>query len=99
MGIANSRLVEVTDDKVTFRSKFGRTLSLAPVEFVARLVQHVLPPGFRKIRHAGLYASAQPGGLLEQAKQALGEPKAEPQGQPWLGGMWRNGNLPRPFRT
>lgn len=86
VGIANSRLVEVTDDKVTFRTKHGRTLTLPPVEFLARLVQHVLPPGFRKIRHAGLYASAQPGGLLEQAKQALGDTKAKPQEPPvsWL---------------
>jgi hypothetical protein len=73
VGIANSRLLEVTDEQVTFRTKHGRTATLAPVESLARLVQHVLPPGFRKIRHAGLYASAQPGGLLEQARQALGD--------------------------
>jgi hypothetical protein len=86
VGIANSRLVEVTEDQVTFRTKFGRTLTLEPVEFLARLVQHVLPPGFRKIRHAGLYASAQPGGLLEQARQALGGVQAKPPASPvsWL---------------
>lgn len=78
VGIANSRLLEVTDEQVTFRTKHGRTATLEPVEFLARLVQHVLPPGFRKIRHAGLYASAQAGGLLEQARQALGEVKAKP---------------------
>jgi len=86
VGIANSRLVAVTNEQVTFRTKFGRTLTLEPVEFLARLVQHVLPPGFRKIRHAGIYASAQPGGLLEQAKQALGDAKVEPLASPvsWL---------------
>jgi hypothetical protein len=78
VGIANSRLLEVTDEQVTFRTKHGRTATLGPVEFLARLVQHVLPPGFRKIRHAGLYASTQAGGLLEQARQALGEVKIKP---------------------
>jgi len=82
VGIANSRLLEVTDEQVTFRTKHGRTTTLEPVEFLARLVQHVLPPGFRKIRHAGLYASAQPGGLLEQARQTLGEAKAKPPASP-----------------
>lgn len=86
VGIANSRLLEVTDDRVTFRTKFGRTATLEPVEFLARLVQHVLPPGFRKIRHAGLYASAQPSGLLEQARQALGDTKVKLPDSPvaWL---------------
>jgi hypothetical protein len=86
VGIANSRLLEVTDEQVTFRTKFGRTATLEPVEFLARLVQHVLPPGFRKIRHAGLYASAQPKGLLEQARQALGDAKVKLPDSPvaWL---------------
>jgi len=82
VGIANSRLLEVTDEQVTFRTKHGLTATLEPVEFLARLVQHLLPPGFRKIRHAGLYASAQPGGLLEQARQALDEEKAKPPASP-----------------
>jgi len=87
VGIANSRLLEVTDDQVTFRTKFGRTAALEPFEFLARLVQHVLPPGFRKIRHAGLHASAQPSGLLEQARQALGDTNVKLPDSPvaWLG--------------
>jgi len=86
VGIANSRLVDVTDDQVTFRTKFGRTATLEPVEFLHRLVQHVLPPGFRKIRHAGLYASVQAGGMLDKARQALGEAKLPPPEAPvtWL---------------
>jgi hypothetical protein len=74
VGIANSRLVAVTDDLVTFRTKLGQTASLDPVEFLRRFVQHVLPPGFHKIRHGGLYASAKPGGLLEQARALLPKP-------------------------
>jgi hypothetical protein len=72
VGIANSRLQAVTPDQVTFGTKHDRTASLHPMEFLRRLVQHVLPPGFHKIRHAGLYASARPGGLLEQARAFIG---------------------------
>ena len=75
VGIANSRLLDVGPNHVTFRTKHGRTATLHPVEFLRRFVQHVLPDGFHKIRHAGLYASAQPGGLLEQAKAMLPKPK------------------------
>jgi hypothetical protein len=86
VAIANSRLVAVTDDQVTFRTKHGRAATLEPVEFLHRLLQHVLPPGFRKIRHAGLYASAQPGGLLDLARQALGDTKGKAPASPvtWL---------------
>jgi hypothetical protein len=58
VGIANSRLVDVTLDAVTFRTKNGQTVALEPVEFLRRFVQHVLPDGFKKIRHYGLYAGA-----------------------------------------
>jgi hypothetical protein len=58
VGIANSRLLAVTEHAVTFRTKHGRTETLAPVDFLHRFVQHVLPEGLHKIRHVGLYASA-----------------------------------------
>jgi hypothetical protein len=58
VGIANSRLVDVSDDAVTFRTKNGKTVTITPVEFLRRFVQHVLPDGFHKIRHYGLYAGA-----------------------------------------
>jgi len=75
VGIANSRLLEVTRDRVTFRTKLGRTATLHPVEFLRRLLRHVLPQGFHKIRHTGLYASTRPGGQLERARAALGKPQ------------------------
>lgn len=58
VGIANSRLVDVQSDAVTFRTKNGKTVTLGPVEFLRRFVQHVLPEGLHKIRHYGLYAGA-----------------------------------------
>ena len=81
VGIANSRLLEVTPDQVTFATKHGKTATVSPVEFLHRLVQHVLPQGFHKIRHAGLYGSVRSGGLLEQARAFVGvckKPKKEP---------------------
>jgi hypothetical protein len=57
VGIANSRLRDVTPTSVTFGTKDGGTETLAPVEFLRRFVQHVLPAGFHKIRHVGLHAS------------------------------------------
>jgi hypothetical protein len=58
VGISNSRLVNVTAEEVTFRTKNGKTITVTPVEFLRRFVQHVLPDGFHKIRHYGLYAGA-----------------------------------------
>jgi len=57
VGIANSRLLDVTDQYVHFRTKGDGTETVSPVEFLRRFVQHVLPDGFHKIRHYGLNAS------------------------------------------
>jgi len=71
VGIANSRLLDVGEDRVTFRTKDGKAITLTPVEFLARFVQHVLPKGFVKIRHYGLLASSNVHTLLEQARALL----------------------------
>lgn len=68
VGIANSRLLDVGPGHVTFRTKGKGTATLHPVDFLGRFIQHVLPDGFHKIRHAGLYASPS---LLEQARVLL----------------------------
>jgi len=76
VGIANSRLIDVTGDRVVFRTKGDGLAEVAPVEFLRRLVQHVLPDGFHKIRHIGLYASSSHE-LLALAREQLGMPPAE----------------------
>jgi hypothetical protein len=73
VGISNSRLVTATRDEVAFRSKDERIVRLKPVDFLQRFVQHILPDGFKKIRHAGLYANPK---ALAQARVHLGSPKA-----------------------
>jgi hypothetical protein len=68
VGIANSRLLDVGPGHVTFRTKGKGSVTLHPVDFLGRFVQHVLPDNFHKIRHVGLYASPS---LLEQARAML----------------------------
>ena len=112
VGIANSRLQGVTEDRVTFATKHGKTATIHPVEFLHRLVQHVLPPGFHKIRHAGLYGSVQAGGLLDRARAFVGsckKPKKEPSDLerleresktcPVCGGTLRRMSLPTAIRA
>ena len=69
VGLANSRLLDVTDKAVTFRTKGAGTTTVDPVTFLRRFVQHVLPIGLHKIRHFGLYASPE---KREQARVLLG---------------------------
>lgn len=112
VGIANSRILESTGIRVTFATKNGKTATLPPVEFLHRLVQHVLPPGFHKIRHAGLYGSVQAGGLLERARAVAGtcrKPRKDPSDLerlereartcPVCGGALRRTSLPATIRA
>jgi hypothetical protein len=80
VGIANSRLLHVDDEVITFRTKGGRSKSLEPVEFLRRLVQHVLPDGFHKIRHIGLNASTH---KRELARQLLQQVAVTPSTMCW----------------
>ncbi len=79
VAISNRRLVQVTDETVTFRTKNGNTVTLAAIDFIRRFVQHVLPRRLHKIRHYGLYsgAHARAGGDLDKARALLATPTAE----------------------
>ena len=78
VGLSNQRLVSVADDAVTFRTKDGRTLTLPPEEFLRRLLLHVLPAGFVKSRHSGLFASRQVSTALPIVQRLLaGRPSIE----------------------
>ena len=62
IAISNERIMSVDDGFVTFRwrdYKDGNTvklMKLAVDEFIRRFLMHVLPSGFRKIRHYGIFA-------------------------------------------
>ncbi|MFO0570959.1 MAG: IS91 family transposase [Polyangiaceae bacterium] len=88
VGISNSRFTSVTNDAVTFRTKHGKSATLHPVEFLRRFVQHVLPDGFHKIRHYGLFASAAVTDALHAAR-ALLTPNTTPQ-SPTAMPTWRD---------
>jgi hypothetical protein len=65
VAISNRRLVAVDDGGVAFRWKDYRldgpdrwkTMTLHPHEFIRRFLMHVVPKGFHRIRHYGLFAN------------------------------------------
>jgi hypothetical protein len=79
VGLSNHRLVAVSPDAVTFRTKDARTVTLHPEEFLRRLLVHVLPRGFVKIRHSGLFAPRQVSTTLPIARDVLAD---RPHGDP-----------------
>jgi hypothetical protein len=85
VGIANSRLVSLDHDAVTFRTKNGKTITVTPFEFLRRFLLHVLPARFVKMRHYGLLAPANVATKLERARALLASrtcrPLAEPTGR------------------
>ena len=73
VGLSNHRLIEVTDDAVTFRTRGEDTATLRPIEFMRRFLLHVLPRGFVKLRHYGLLAPANVNTKLVTARRLLEE--------------------------
>jgi Putative transposase/Transposase zinc-binding domain len=71
VGISNHRLVSLDQSGVSFRTRNGKSVRVDPVEFLSRFVEHVLPPGFVKIRHYGLLAPAHVRTSLAAARCAL----------------------------
>jgi hypothetical protein len=87
VAISNSRLIRADDSGVTFTWKDYRvegrtrckTMTLAPDEFIRRFLLHVLPRGFHRIRHYGLFAHGGRATNLARARALLGarEPPRE----------------------
>jgi Putative transposase len=87
MRIANSRLIACDRAGVTFRWKDYRAegrdrqkvMTLSTGEFIRRFVIHVLPQGFHRIRHYGLFASATRADNIARARRLLDVPAAQPE--------------------
>jgi len=82
IAIVNSRLEHFDDGHVTFRYRDGRTratkrCTLDAVAFIGRFLQHVLPQGFSKVRHYGLFSPSQHE-LFAQARAHLTAASASP---------------------
>lgn len=79
VGISNARLLDVTAGRVTFRTQYQKQVTLTATEFLRRLLMHVLPTGFVRIRHYGLLAPGNIHSKLARAQQLLDAPSLEPQ--------------------
>jgi hypothetical protein len=79
VAISNRRLVRVDADGVAFRYKDYRaghrerwkTMTLTPHEFIRRFLSHVLPKGFHRIRHYGLFANGNRATNIARARALL----------------------------
>jgi predicted Zn-ribbon and HTH transcriptional regulator len=88
VAIANSRLIGFDHNAVTFKWKDYRIegrdrykrMTLATDEFIRRFLIHVLPHGFHRIRHYGLFARATCAANIARARQLLAVSK--PQDKP-----------------
>lgn len=81
VAIANSRLIACDERGVTFKWKDYRaknperykTMALTTDEFIRRFLIHVLPTGFHRIRHYGLFASHVRAANLARIRELLAE--------------------------
>ena len=77
VAISNHRLVALADGRVSFRWRDSahknkkRRMSLPVEEFLRRFLLHVLPPGFVRIRHFGIFAHRRRSNLLPLCRQLL----------------------------
>ena len=90
VAIANSRLLALDERGVTFRWKDYRaragargrewikTMTLPADEFIRRFLLHVLPDGFHRIRHYGLFASATRAANIARIRDLLAAPAGAP---------------------
>jgi hypothetical protein len=78
VAISSHRIVSCEDGKVTFRYRDyadgnkNKVMTLHANEFIRRFLMHVLPSGFRKIRHFGLFASRDKNKRIKLCKRLTG---------------------------
>jgi hypothetical protein len=82
VAISNRRLVKIDANGVAFRYKDYRvddtarykTMTLDCHEFIRRFLMHVLPKGFHRIRHYGLFANGNRAANIARARELLNVP-------------------------
>lgn len=77
VAISNDRILRLKDGEVTFRFKnrdkgTTETRTISAVEFIRRFLLHVLPKGFMRIRHYGLFANRCKKKNIEACRRFLG---------------------------
>ena len=86
VAISNERILGMDEDSVSFRvrdSAHGnrrRTLRLPAETFIDRFLLHILPKGFKRIRHYGVLGPAGKAVKLARARAALSVPTPDPVG-------------------
>src|SRR3972149_512160 len=84
VAISNERILGMDADTVRVRvrdSAHGnrrRTITLPAQTFIERFLLHVLPKGFKRIRHYGLLGPAGKAAKLARARAALSVPTPDP---------------------
>lgn len=74
VGLSSARITHYDGERVTFVTKAGRTVTITGQELVRRLALHVLPRGFVRLRHQGLFTAR------HKARLALARQKIAEQG-------------------
>ena len=82
VAISNRRLIASNHNGVTFRYKDYRAdgrarykvMTLGTHEFIRRFLIHVLPHGFHRIRHYGLFANSNRAANIARARELLAVP-------------------------
>jgi hypothetical protein len=85
VAISNSRIVAFDGARVTLKWKDYRAegaarqklMTLGAHEFIRRFLLHVLPDGFHRIRHYGLFANANRAGNIAKARVLLDMPAVD----------------------
>lgn len=89
VAISNHRLVNKTNDSITFRYKDYRevskvkVMSLHPLEFLRRFSLHILPKGFVRIRHYGILSASRKQNILPLLHQQLESHYEHPVEKHW----------------
>jgi len=84
VAISNERIVGIDEHEVAFRvradatSAKKRTQRMPGTEFIDRFLLHVLPTGFKRIRHYGLLAPKHKARRMALARTALDAPTPDP---------------------
>lgn len=84
VAISNDRLVSLENGVVGLRVRDRANLGKRRVEqvpaaqFIGRFLLHVLPAGFKRIRHYGVLASTRKRQQIERCRQALETPAPQP---------------------
>jgi hypothetical protein len=87
VAISNRRLIAADKTGVTFKYKDYRiegprrykTMTLPTHEFIRRFLIHVLPGGFHRIRHYGLFANGSRADNIARARELLNVPTSQTQ--------------------